>query len=209
MLCSGDDTIRTPHGTHAPTNAHAPSLSHPLPRCRCGSRRKVTPCLGNVVCWRLVPQRCCRDMELPYCGYHVGGPLAYDPPMPRHQPHQPRGTVSARTRRWACPAHLRGSHDLRPPIAMGWCRTNRGGLSTPSAVNIFQIKGKTMLTSPGSASVLPGDIGNDWVQICTRYRWRPPPGSPLRLPGELQVSGGMGSARTHKGARTTGVVLTL
>ena len=48
------------------------------------------------------------------------------------------------------------------------------------------INAETPPASPECASVLPGDVGNDWVQLCARFRRRPPPGSPTGLLGRFQ-----------------------
>ena len=45
---------------------------------------------------------------------------------------------------------------------------------------------KTRPASSGSASVLPGDVGDDRAHICARFQSRRPPGSPMGLPGEFQ-----------------------
>jgi hypothetical protein len=43
---------------------------------------------------------------------------------------------------------------------------------------------KTPPASPERASALPGDVGEDWAQLCAQFRRRLPPGSPMGLPGE-------------------------
>ena len=58
------------------------------------------------------------------------------------------------------------------------------GVLTPP---LHQFSHQTTSASPGSASALPGDIAGDWACSHAWFRSRPPPGSPLRLPGKFQV----------------------
>jgi hypothetical protein len=99
--------------------------------------------------------------------------------------------------------HLHRSCPLRPPTAVGWHETNRGGLYAPSAIKTSQKMQQTMPALPGSALVLPGDVDDDWAQLCARSRWHQGLGSPLRLPRKFQGTGGTGSARTRRWPRAT------
>jgi hypothetical protein len=87
--------------------------------------------------------------------------------------------------------HLHVSYPLRLPTNNALPRTNKGCPHSPHpAVN--QAKNtKTPPASPECASALPGD---DRALLCARFRRRPPPGSPIGLPGKFQRcrSRGMG-----------------
>ena len=89
-----------------------------------------------------------------------------------------------------CKDHNCGSCPSHPPVAMGWCGMNRGGIDAPSAIGLVQKKEKTMPVSSGSASALPGNIAGDWACFCAQSRSCPPPVSLLRLPGDFQCKVG-------------------
>jgi hypothetical protein len=100
------------------------------------------------------------------------------PPIQRHR--KCRNTRGARNQ-------MHGSCPLQLPNAVGKTGTTRGGPNAPPAIKLLSINAITKPTSSGSASALPGNVAGDRVPICTRYRSRPPPGSPLRLPGKFQM----------------------
>ena len=112
---------------------------------------------------------------------HIRSPYT-PPPTPPTQRH---GKCPIMQR---CRNHPSGSCPLGLPVAMGWSATNRGGALAPPASGITPRNTKMKLASSGSTSVLPGNVGDDWVHICTRSQLRQPPGSPLRLPGVSQAA---------------------
>ena len=98
---------------------------------------------------------------------------------------------------------------LNPPVTLGWHGTQMGSQCPLRRRQFPNENTKTMPASSGSASALPGDVGDDQARICAQFRPRRPPGSPLRLPGKFQGAGGTISARTRGGARTITMVLAL
>ena len=98
----------------------------------------------------------------------------------RHWGHRKRQNM------WVVKHHPRVSCPLRPPSDSQAHGTNKGNTEPPHAARSRQINVKTLLASPKSALALPGDVSDDRVQLCARFRWRPPPGSPMGLPGKFQ-----------------------
>ena len=99
---SGNKIVKPAHDVSATGANGQPTQYRPLPPCR---RRGSTflcfhvSATSSVGAKRL--QRCCRDMELYFCGFYVGASPPYHPPTPPHQPRHIRGTGSATTRGWA------------------------------------------------------------------------------------------------------------
>jgi hypothetical protein len=136
-------------------------------------------------------------MEAFFSIFHVGEMLLYDTPAPCQQPYSPGGTGSAKTHE-GCTMHSHQNpinHLLGAPGAKGQLGMVRGGQGAPSPSNFLFFKSKTTSALPESASALPGDIAGDRAHFCARFRSRPPPGSPLRLPGKFQVTPWAASVR--------------
>ena len=85
------------------------------------------------------------------------------------------------------PVHQGTGHAGGPqPPARSPETNTRHPNATPTMI-IVQKKAKTMLALSGSTLALPGDVSNDWVQLCTWSWLRAPPGSPWGLPETFQL----------------------
>ena len=87
---------------------------------------------------------------------------------------------------WVVKNHPHVSCPLSPPSHSTRCGMNKDNSKPPHAAGNKLINAEMLLASPECASALPGDVGNDWVQLCARFRQRPPPGSPTGLLGRFQ-----------------------
>ena len=207
MLWRRYSGARTPHSHHRhPNRPSRPLTVNPTPPLPTWKPQKVLPRSGNVVGWRLalpttlpghgsgflcLPRRRYARTLCPYAA-------ALAPSSQRH-------TKCRNTPR--CKNHGCGSCPLQPPINMGTSKSNQMQPNAPFAARITPATSKTTPASPGSASALPGDIGDDWARICARFQRRQPLGSPLRLPEKFQGAGGTRSTGTRGGARTTPVLM--
>ena len=68
--------------------------------------------------------------------------------------------------------HLHVSYSLRLPSNSMSSRMNK---DNPHSTGIHPKSAKTPPALPGCASALPGDVGDDPVQLCACFRWHPPP----------------------------------
>ena len=82
--------------------------------------------------------------------------------------------------------HPRVSCPLSPPSHSARCGMNKDDPQPPHATGNKLINAEMPPALPECASALPGDVGDDWVQLCTRFRQHPPPGSPTGLLGRFQ-----------------------
>jgi len=97
--------------------------------------------------------------------------------------------------------HLRVSYSLRLPSNSTSSRTNKGNPQPPHSTGIHPKNTKTPPASPGCASALPGDVGDDQARLCTCFRWCPPPGSPMGLPGRFCDCSSRGTSGYTSAAR--------
>ena len=75
---------------------------------------------------------------------------------------------------------------LRPPSTRKACGMNKHNPRPPHTTENWHKNAKMLPASSECALALPGDVGNDWAHNCTRFQRRPPPGSPVGLPGEFK-----------------------
>ena len=90
---------------------------------------------------------------------------------------------------------------LSPPSHSTRCGMGKDDPKTPHATRNESINAETPAASPECASALPGDVGDDWVQLCAQFRRRPPPGSPTGLLGRFQGCRVWASSRYAGAAR--------
>ena len=91
---------------------------------------------------------------------------------------------------------------FKAPSTKEVCGTSKHNPRPPHATENRHKNVKTLPASSECASALPGDVSNDRVRLCARFRWRPPPGSPMGLHGEFQGCRNGGNGGYTSAART-------
>ena len=106
-------------------------------------------------------------------------------PTPSHQRHRKCQNTRVANNHHPVPGPLQPPSNSAPP------GTNKYHPNATSTAGFRRKNAKTPPASPECASVLPGDVGDDRVHICTRFRWCPPPGSPMGLPASFKLLPGV------------------
>ena len=150
LATTSPPTLCSRHYVHTPTDTHAQPTPPPRPCCRHGSHKKHFHVLATSSVRVRRFRRHCRDMEVVFCGFHVGAALPYHPPM---WPHKPVTSEAQQV-----PEHARGQEPLlwflpfATPHCCGVAWSEQEGPSDPSAIHSLSKNTQTMLASPGSTS---------------------------------------------------------
>ena len=99
---------------------------------------------------------------------NISTSLSYQPPMPPHSPPCARGLGSTKTRGWSKPPMCFSSFKAPQPQCTAW-NEPRPPHTTPYLLCTAENRWKNAKTPPAlpeCASALPGNVGDNWVQLC-------------------------------------------
>ena len=206
FLSSGNKPPNSTHTTHPrhhqtakPTATTTPHDPHThVADVEAAEKRFHVPATSSDGAKRL--QRCCRDMEVFFCGFLVGDMLVYHPPTTPHTPHSPEAQEVPKHRGWS-----KTTREylvlLSPPATAQHLEQGQTTPRPPRHGNPVKKTQKRRRRRQNALRRFAGDVGDDRVRICTRFRRRRPPGSPLGLPGRFHGAGGTASAKTPGGQK--------